>query len=264
VDEAERADATARRLLDFAGSGGRSTLRPPVDVLPVDPLQPTDLPLLDVPPNSIRLDFWQPFCIGETCSRAPTWVDESEAIRTRRFNWNPDFDPIYALFTADTPFHVRNGFVGLPDLPPSELLSEGYATRLYLVLDRFEAAGGAFNVGLGYQFEADALLRVGEACGPELYAGSEPCLLWLFDFPAGLPAGEYTAFLEWTAPCGAWFEADVCDSPSSPLSLLYSAGRLVMVSEDYVEAAPNNGFPIQWPFDPWLYSEPLLEPEATP
>jgi hypothetical protein len=268
IDEAERADATADRLLDVVlepadPQNALSVRAPEVVTAPVGPIPRTlplsTLPSLEAYPSTPRLDFWQEYCSGGACSRWPMAVDESAGLRIRTFNPRRGTDLL-----ADTPFHVRHGFVGLATADASQLLRDGYSVRLYVRLEERADITG-FDVGSVYLYEADYVVMADDAsCGPTLPAGSERCLQWVFDFDEGFPAGAFVFAVEWTAPCVAWFESDVCESPARPVSLLAIGG-----SVDFWDEARSERFAVeavaqrvQWPYDPWEFAEPIPEPSG--
>jgi hypothetical protein len=73
-----------------------------------------------------------------------------------------------------------------------------------------------------------------------------------------MPGGAYEVGLEWEAPCGDWFETDVCPSPANPIGLYFRGGVISFLSEEYLSFQDGRSLP--WPFDPWSRSEPIPEP----
>lgn len=96
----------------------------------------------------------------------------------------------------------------------------------------------------------------GTSCGASLgsFGDHETCVAWVFEFPTGLQPGWYDMVVEWVAPCAAWFETDVCPFPSRPTGLVLVGGTVGFLSEEYtVDFAGGEA----WPFDPWVFAEPL-------
>jgi hypothetical protein len=177
---------------------------------------PLPLGSVDDVPNGDRLDFLFRFCFDK-CFLDAHFVDPE----------NPEFGD--GWWTPGRPFHVRHGFIN----SASEPLGEGFNLALYVSRqpaagfdppEVTEAATAGFELGEVYQFTSDYVLRgSSDRCGPtfESQTSSETCEWFVHDFSDGLPAGRFTMWAIWEAPCSAWLElglAESCEDPDQVIS----------------------------------------------
>jgi len=127
------------------------------------------------------------------------------------------------VFTADTPFYIREGFVNAGDEP----LAEGFDVAVYVTeLDAPGKAGR--SVGPTYRYTSDYVIRgSSEACGPtyETQTGPVTCEWFVHEFKDGLPAGRHAVWVVWEAPCSAWLDygfTGSCADPNEIISLFSS------------------------------------------
>ncbi len=116
----------------------------------------------------------------------------------------------------------------------------------------------AFGLGRSYLFFAESILTEStRSCGADYREQSElvDCDRWVIDFPEGLPPGRYDLWVEWEAPCATWFETDVCESPSRPMSFFASGLTMIFYDESFLNRGTSGQVP--WPYDPWSEAEPL-------
>jgi hypothetical protein len=132
--------------------------------------------------------------------------------------------------TSGRPFHLRHGFIN----EASEPLGEGFNVALYIsrteTLDQDDppevigADEAGFEPGVVYQYTPDYVLRAAsDRCGPTFDSQtiSHPCEWFVYDFPDGLPAGRFTLWAVWEAPCSAWLElgfVETCEDPAQVIS----------------------------------------------
>jgi hypothetical protein len=153
-------------------------------------------------PNEDRLDFLFGSC-GSGCDLDARFVDPDNLV----FGDDP--------WPSGRPFHVRHGFIN----EASEPLGEGFNVALYIsrdeTLDRNDqpevigADEAGFEPGVVYGYTPDYVLRAAsDRCGPtfDSQTSSHPCEWFVYDFPDGLPAGRFSLWAVWEAPCSAWFE----------------------------------------------------------
>jgi len=176
---------------------------------------PLPLGTVDEVPNENRLDFLFRVCFDE-CFLDAHFLDPE----------NPEFGA--GTWTADKPFHIRNGFMNSSGEP----LGEGFDLAVYVSrqpgysdeshLDEADEAG--FELGEVYKFTSEYVLQgSSDRCGPtfESQTSSEICEWFVHDFPDGLPLGRFTIWAIWEAPCSAWSDLglpEICDDPDQVIS----------------------------------------------
>jgi hypothetical protein len=163
-------------------------------------------------PDSVRLDFLFEFCQGDVCWRDAHFLDPA----------NPGFGS--GRFAADTPFHIRQGFINTSDEP----LGDGFDVVVYVTeIDEVGEFGGQ-TVGQTFRYISDYVIRgTSEACGPTYRTQTEPetCEWFVHEFNEGLPVGRHALWAMWEAPCRAWLDygfTDGCDDPDEVISLFSS------------------------------------------
>ena len=172
---------------------------------------------IDDVPNPDRLDFLFEFCAPD-CNRDAHWM-------------HPD-DPELGsgIWTADRPFHVREGFINRRDEP----LGEGFDVVLYVTRTDRE-----LDVPI-YRYASDYVLRgKSDRCGPtyKTQKASATCEWFVHDFPKGLPEGRFAIWAVWEAPCRAWIDlglAESCQDPDEVISLFSSS-----VDAPYHQSGPS-------------------------
>jgi WD40 repeat protein len=167
-------------------------------------------------PNQHRLDFLFRVCDRRRCSLDAHFMDPENAERGA------------SPWSAGEPFHVRHGFAN----PGAEPLGEGFSVAMYVSrqgADRddppevTEAAAAGFEPGEVYEFTPDYVLRgTSDRCGPTFETQSDPvtCEWFVHDFPDGLPAGRFTLWAVWEAPCAAWIDLGLADSCTDPAEVI--------------------------------------------
>ena len=176
------------------------------DALPGDDGNgPLPLGSIDEVPNADRLSFLFEFCDPE-CNRDAHWMD-------------PDYPEMGSgIWTANRPFHVREGFINDRATP----LGEGFDVVLYV-----SRSDGAPDVPI-YRYTSDYVLQGrSDRCGPTYKTQRSPvtCEWFVHDFPKGLPAGRWAIWAVWEAPCWAWFDLNLihpCQDPDEVISLFSS------------------------------------------
>jgi hypothetical protein len=162
-------------------------------------------------PDNPRLDFLNTMC-GESCYRDAVVITPEGG---RRGTW-----------LADTPFHVRHGFVNEGEEPL------GPSFEVVLLVTRRNSvtlAGDGYMLNDMYRFSSDYVLRgVTNQCGPGYWdqTQAETCEWFVHDFPAGLPEGRYDIWAEWIAPCSAWLDLELveaCLDPTLPMTRFASS-----------------------------------------
>jgi hypothetical protein len=173
-----------------------------------DGVGPLALGAIDRLPNPDRLDFLFDNCTP-ACNRDAHWMNPA----------NPNMGS--GAWTADRPFHVREGFINNGPEP----LGDGFDVVLYVTrLD--EGSGGVIHPT--YRLTSDYVLRGdSDRCGPtyRTQGGPETCEWFVHDFPAGLPEGRFAITAAWQAPCRAWIDlglTDSCQDPEEVISLFSS------------------------------------------
>jgi hypothetical protein len=251
-EEEARADRTAQRLIDFVvrpqiADQGVGAVDKPSEYVPVE-LSPTSLETIAGEPVGTRLDFRQETCDGGACLPVPSFVDLDRALRTRH-----DLG-VGTKWLAYEPFHIRHGFLDMPDGDLDNWLAAGYSVRLFVT--KIAGPGDGTDQALLYS-AGSTVASQDSSCGPSLdpFGEHENCVAWVFEFPAGLQPGWYELVVEWVAPCSSWFETDVCPSPSRPTGLVLVGGIIGFLSEGYTQGILVGND--TWPFDPWAFSEPL-------
>ncbi len=213
------------------------------------------LPAIEEAPSSARLDFRQELCQATGCFAVPSFVDAKQGIRT------PYYIEGGLEWLAHEPFHIRHGFVGLPDGTMDQWLADGYAVRIYITRTNGPSTP-LFGLDEARLVEADSAIIANDgSCGPVLNTANPTgtCVAWVFEFPEGLEPGWYDIAVEWVAPCAAWFETDVCDVPTQPVGLSFVGGSVSLYSEDFLQHSFGLSIPF-WPFDPWADAQPLPDP----
>lgn len=187
-----------------------------------DGVGPLPLGAVDSVPNEDRLDFLVKVCFRGECFLDAAFVDSP----------NPELWEFPG--TAGHPFHVRHGFINSTGDP----LGEGF--NLVVYVSRQEAAGddppevteaeeADFELGEVYKFTADYVLQgSSDRCGPtfESQTSSETCEWFVHDFSDGLPAGRFTIWAIWEAPCSAWLDLGLterCEDPDRVMSKFSSS-----------------------------------------
>jgi hypothetical protein len=185
-------------------------------------------------PDSTRLDFLASRCDETSCFREPVFVDPND---------DQSGDPYWV---ADTPFHVRHGFVNETDDP----LGGDFDVVLYVTRQEGpELTSGIFDIGQTYRFDSDYVVQgTTTKCGPGYWeqAEAQTCEWFVHDFAEGLPAGRYDIWTGWYAPCSAWQDfglVDACDNPDDVTWEFSSAVNSPWLGDDYTEG-------LQPPFDP--------------
>jgi hypothetical protein len=162
-------------------------------------------------PESVQLDFLFEFCWGP-CFRDAHFMDPD----------NPGVGS--GVFTSDTPFHVRHGFLNNSGEP----LGDGFDVVIYATaLDEPGEFGGQ-PTGVTYRYTSDYVLQgTADECGPTYgaQAGPETCEWFVHEFNNGLPEGRHALWVMWEAPCSAWLDygfTDSCTDPNETMSLFSS------------------------------------------
>ncbi len=162
-------------------------------------------------PESVQVDFLIEIC-EESCFRDGNFLDPD----------NSGFGS--GIFTSDTPFHVRHGFINNSDQP----LGEGYDVVVYVTELIEDTEIGGQTIGVTYRYTSDYVLRgTSDKCGPtyESQTSSETCEWFVHEFNAGLPEGRHALWAVWEAPCSAWVDyglIDACTDPDEVVSLFSS------------------------------------------
>lgn len=189
-----------------------------------DGVGPLPLGSVDEVPNENRLDFLFELCRpGEECVFDAHFVDPE----------NPKFG--IGMWTAGQPFHIRHGFIN----SSSEPLGEGFNLAVF-VSRQFpdesdppevtEAGEAGFEMWRVYKFTADYVLRgASDRCGPafESQTGPETCEWFVHDFPDGLPAGRFSLWAIWEAPCSEWLDLGITASCEDPAEVISKASATV-------------------------------------
>jgi hypothetical protein len=203
--------------VDVDESGAAPTAgTPPPDVEGASPGDdgegPMPLGTITTLPDTVRLDFLFEFCGNDVCWRDAHFVDPE----------NPDLGS--GPFMADTPFHVRHGFVNENDEP----LGDGFDLVLYVTeVDEVGELGGRAS-GETFRYTSDYVTRgTTDACGPTYRSQTGPvtCEWFVHEFNEGLPRGRHALWAFWEAPCRAWLDygfTDSCADPDEILSLFSS------------------------------------------
>ena len=162
-------------------------------------------------PEGVQLDFLFEFCWGP-CFRDAHFMDPD----------NPGIGS--GVFTSDTPFHVRHGFVNNNGEP----LGDGFDVVIYATaLDEPGEFGGQ-PTGVTYRYTSDYVLQgTADECGPTYgsQTGPETCEWFVHEFNDGLPEGRHALWAMWEAPCSAWLDygfTDSCTDPNETMSLFSS------------------------------------------
>ncbi len=233
-DERDRANIVSSHLIDvFVQAAAGGALPPGADVLWGDlPNPPT---VLVAAPETLRLDFLRESCEGTTCYRDAQMVDPS--------GWPAGNGRAYE------PFHIRHGFVNGDEipLPLDGTTTPGYDLRVFVTrVTGPELADGSFPIGQTLRFHVDYLVRENSATCGAAYAlgartGLQPCEMFVYDFPEGLPPGRYDFWVEWRAPCRAWLgDVDVCRGITVPLDLVVSQVNMPFYADDYTPQDEGN------------------------
>ena len=143
-------------------------------------------------PDSTRLDFLASLCNETSCTRDPMFVDPNDDQ-----SGNP-------FWVADTPFHIRHGFVNETEAP----LGDDFDVVVYVTRQEGpELTSGNFDLGQTYRFDSDYVVQgTTTKCGPGYWeqTKTQTCEWFVHDFAEGLPAGRYDIWTDWYAPCSAW------------------------------------------------------------
>jgi len=180
-------------------------------------------------PDSPRLDFLAGLCDESGCFRDATVID-------------PDNNEMGSgVWVADTPFHIRQGFINDTGIPLSEDFNViVYATRRAGP----ELSGGVFEIDQTYRLDAGYLLTGATSkCGPGYWeqAGTYECDWIVYELSEGLPQGRYDIWAGWYAPCSAWLDlgiVEACDVPTEVTSQFESSVNMPLYGDDYTEGAP--------------------------
>jgi hypothetical protein len=198
------------------GIGPNSDAAPPGDDAVAVDAGAQRLPLGDRTdlPDSYRLDFLNTAVEFDDCYRDAVMVDPNDEQSRDGVWW------------ADTPFHVRHGFINEGQAP----LGDGFEVVVYVTRRSGpELDGGVFEEDRTYRFSSDYVLRgTTTKCGPGYWeqAESHTCEWFVHDFPDGLPPGRYDIWAQWHAPCSAWLDLGLtenCDDPTEVTSLFASS-----------------------------------------
>jgi len=231
------------------GTAGSSSVVDPttIDSADVEPGDPQETPSgdeyasLDPDPSravlderteisdSPRLDFLTGLCDEDGCFRDATVID-------------PDDDQMGAGgWAANTPFHVRQGFINDTGTP----LGEDFNVIVYAARrDGPDLGDGVFEIGQPYRLDASYLLRgTTSKCGPGYWeqTGTYECEWIVYELPEGLPQGRYDIWAGWYAPCSTWLDlgiVDTCDSPTEVSSQFAGAVNMPFIGIDYTEGQP--------------------------
>jgi len=248
-EEAGRATASASQMLDFVLQQANSEIDPPGFHYELGDL-PSAAVAAESPPNTGRLHFLYDFCDAEGCNRDANFEHPERTL----------FAPGFWL--ADSPFHIRHGFVNETEtalLQP--VLGGQHDVRLFVTRRKGPALSvGVFPLNQTYRFHADYLVReTAERCGPGYLRQTEPlpCDVFVFEFRDGLPPGRYDFWVEWHAPCSEWVEAEVCPLAGQVLSLYSSNVNMAFFGEKYTPFDDGYGRGLGWPAEPWDYAIPL-------
>ena len=171
-------------------------------------------------PDNPRLDFLNTIC-DESCYRDAVVVAPEGG---RRGTW-----------LADTPFHVRHGFVNEGEEP----LGPSFEVVLFVTRrNGVTLAGDGYTLNHMYRFSSDYVLHgVTNQCGPGYWdqTQAETCEWFVHDFPAGLPEGRYDIWAEWIAPCSAWLDLELietCLDPTLPMTRFASSVNMPFSASD--------------------------------
>ncbi len=123
------------------------------------------------------------------------------------------------IWTADRPFHVREGFISRQDEP----LGQGFDVVLYV-----KRTDGEPDTPI-YRYASDFVLRgKSDRCSPTYKTQMAPatCEWFVHDFPKGLLEGRFAIWAVWEAPCRAWIDlglAESCQDPDEVISMFSSS-----------------------------------------
>jgi len=182
-------------------------------VLADDGSGPLPLGSVTTLPGSVRLDFLFEGCWFSPCFRDAHFMDPGGSGLGS------------GVFTAGTPFYVREGFVN----PGDEPLAAGFDVAVYVTELGAPGEHGGRMVGETYRYTSDYVIRgTSEACGPtyETQTGPVTCEWFVHEFKDGLPAGRHAMWAVWEAPCSAWLDHGFTDSCADPdeIMSLFSSG----------------------------------------
>jgi hypothetical protein len=256
--EAERANRSAAQMLDYVLQRENSRVEPPGRNYVLADLPPSELTVRHRPPDSTRLDFLYVSCT-RGCFRDAAFVHPELPLRT-------------GVTLAYRPFHIRHGFINPEETPlptGSAFEPPGYDLRVFVTRRAGpELRDGSYPIDQTYRFHVDYLIREDSSrCGPDYATQAEPqpCDLFVHDFPDGLPPGRYDFWVEWHAPCAAWVGAEICPSPTQPVSLFAATVDSPVYHDTFTpNDDPGVGWQFRgatgspaWPFDPWDHADPL-------
>lgn len=162
-------------------------------------------------PSSTRLQFLWDVC------RLRLGADEEVADCFRDPSFVNDDGLGSGPWVADRPFYIAHGFPAT-GLDP---LAAGFDVAVYITRspEDLDDADTAFELDQTVRFRTDRIVREQAVrCGPTYRQQTQPgeCVLFVHDFPDGLPTGRYEIAVVWEAPCHAWVDyglADRCDDP---------------------------------------------------
>lgn len=121
-------------------------------------------------------------------------------------------------WVAESPFHIRHGFVNESSTP----LSGEFDVVVYVTapseafdLTVYDPASPVYQWDNTYEFSPDYKVRgTSDKCGPGFWNQAQPqaCEWFVHEFPEGLPPGTYDIWVKWEAPCWAWQDLGLVES----------------------------------------------------
>ena len=249
AEENEDAAVTAmRRLLDSYLQRRFSEVPVPGPFVRSIGVTPAPFPLKESPPSSPRLDFLNVVCGGTANTGAQCFRDGRMI--------HPDESRTAGIWLANTPFHIRHGFVNRTDdpLPVDRPLQPGYDVYVFVTRRAGPTiSGDAFPIGETFRVHSQYMVRESNTwCGRLLEQTEpvQPCDLFVTDFPDGLPPGRYEFWIEWVAPCEVWVATETaCIGIDYSFPFASSSVDMPFHSDEYTPEDDNSDLP--WPVDPW-------------